>query len=117
MAFDAQAGLRLKQERARLKLTQQQAADAVGIRREMWNRYERGLAAPGGDVLAGWADLGIEPFYVLTGRRFDDVPAIASVLSPREEALLDNYRHSGEEGKKALEVSASALAKQKASGG
>lgn len=38
-------------------------------------------------------------------------------LSIREVALLDNYRHSSEEGKRAVEAAATELAKRKVSGG
>jgi transcriptional regulator with XRE-family HTH domain len=34
-------GDRLKAERERLKLSQQQAADFAEVRREMWGKYER----------------------------------------------------------------------------
>lgn len=115
MSFDAQHGERLREERERLGLSQQQAADAVQIRREMWSKYERGLVSPGADVFIGMTGLRIDVMYVLTGVRHGSVLE-TNQLSPREAALLDNYRHSGEEGKRAVEVAAAALAKPKAVG-
>lgn len=66
MAVDAQRGARLAQERKRLDMTQQAAAEAVGIRREMWARYEAG-AEPGADVTGRMAQAGVDLSYVLTG--------------------------------------------------
>jgi len=66
--FDIQTGERLKEERKRLKLSQQAIADAVGVRREMWAKYEAG-SEPGAGVLARACDIGIDVLYTLTGRR------------------------------------------------
>jgi transcriptional regulator with XRE-family HTH domain len=65
--FDAQTGGRLREERERLGLSQQKVADGVGVRREMWAKYEAG-AEPGAAVLAAAAALGINVLYVLTGK-------------------------------------------------
>ena len=35
----------------------------------MWGKYERGLASPGGDVLAALAKAGWDVRYILTGER------------------------------------------------
>jgi len=46
--------------------------------------------------------------YILTGQRSGEAPAAPA--NPREKALLDNYRHSPDAGKDAIERTASALA-------
>ena len=69
MDFDAQSfGLRLKGERQRLGLSQQVAADRCGVRREMWGKYERGVAEPGVRVAARMGALGADVLYLLLGR-------------------------------------------------
>jgi transcriptional regulator with XRE-family HTH domain len=66
VSFDAQLGQRLRAERERLGLSQQKAADGVGVRREMWSRYESGTE-PGAAVLAAAGRLGFDLPYVLMG--------------------------------------------------
>lgn len=59
---------RILEERERLGLSQQDAAKAVGVRREMWAKYEAG-SEPGAKVLAGMASAGADVQYILTGQR------------------------------------------------
>lgn len=90
MPFDTQSGLRLREERERLRLTQQQMADEAGVRREMWSKYERGVAAPGAAAFKALARLGADQLYILTGQRVPPNPPIA--LLPDEQLLLEAYR-------------------------
>lgn len=68
MSVDAHFGERLREERERCSLTQKQVADAIGVRREMWVRYEGGVE-PGAGVIARAAEAGLDVLYVLTGER------------------------------------------------
>ncbi|WP_199155349.1 helix-turn-helix transcriptional regulator [Chromobacterium sp. ASV23] len=77
---------RLREERKRLKLTQQAAADQAGVSREMWGRYEKGDALPGGEPLLGFALAGANIQYVLTGHYTDQA------LSGYEQELLRLFR-------------------------
>lgn len=61
-------GHRILEERERLDLSQLEASKAVGIRREMWAKYEAG-AEPGAKALAGMASIGADVQYILTGQR------------------------------------------------
>lgn len=61
-------GRRILEERDRLGLSQQEAARQVGVRREMWAKYEAG-SEPGAKVLAGMAAIGADVQYILTGQR------------------------------------------------
>ncbi|MFJ2987728.1 helix-turn-helix domain-containing protein [Collimonas sp. NPDC087041] len=79
-------GERMREERSRLGLTQQEAANLLGVGREMWSRYERGVALPGGEALMALADAGGDVQYVLTGQRSN------VSLSPDERELLSGYR-------------------------
>lgn len=89
---------RLKAERKRLGLSQQQAADLVAMTREHWGRCERGLAVLGGEGLAALASAGADVLYVLTGQRQDALPA----ADTSEQLLLDNYRRCKLEAKQTL---------------
>jgi len=93
--------MRIRDERERLGLSQQKAADAAGIRREMWARYEAG-AEPGAKALAGMASAGADVLYILSGKRGQ------STIDPDEAIMLDNYRHSPPEVQAALKAASSA---------
>ncbi|GAB1388968.1 helix-turn-helix transcriptional regulator [Rubrivivax sp.] len=82
-------GQRLREVRKARGQKQEQMADAVGVSREQWGRYERGLAVPGADVLARAAQAGIDIRYVITGSR-DYEPA--PTLSADEQVLLQQWR-------------------------
>jgi transcriptional regulator with XRE-family HTH domain len=59
---------RLKKERTRLGLSQASAGDTCKVSREMWGKYERGEASPGGEVLSTFAAAGADVQYILTGQ-------------------------------------------------
>jgi len=83
---------RLRTARESLGFSSQAAiADAVGITREQWGRYERGQSVPGGDVLAVLALMGVDIAYVLTGKH--------TVTPSNEIALLHDYRLCDDAGK------------------
>lgn len=96
---------RLREERERCGVTQATIADATGVNIKSVGRWEREIAIPS-DKLAVLAGLGFDVLYVLTGQR----SRLDTAINPREAALLDNYRHSNEQGKKAVETTASAFA-------
>lgn len=61
-------GARLREQREKLDMTQAAMASRCGVSREMWGKYERGIAAPRGAALAAMKRLGIDIDYVLTGQ-------------------------------------------------
>lgn len=77
---------RITEERKRLKLGQAEAGTTCGVSREMWGKYERGLAVMGGDVLLEFVQAGADAQYILTGARSD------TALAADEQVLLDGYR-------------------------
>ncbi|POG12888.1 hypothetical protein BGP82_00010 [Pseudomonas putida] len=90
MTFSSLSCVRMQEERKRLKLKQVEAATQCGVSREVWGRYERGVAVPGGEVLYAFANLGADAQYILTGerrslQRCPEIPA-------DEQLLLDSYR-------------------------
>lgn len=60
---------RLKSERERLNLSQQEAAEIAGVRRENWGKYERGLVEPSSYVLGRFFAHGADPLYLYKGHR------------------------------------------------
>lgn len=90
--FLSHSAERLKTARKDLGLNQAEAAELCGVSREMWGKYERGIAVPGGEVLFAFAAAGADVQYILTGIRSGNL-AGAVVLDREEEALLDNYRN------------------------
>lgn len=106
---------RLEEERKRLKMSQDEVATLVGVSREMWGKYERGVAAPSVAKIIDFAKVGADVSYILTGVRSQPVE---DSLSHREATVLDHYRNTDEVGRRAIEQTASALAQsaQKATG-
>lgn len=105
MHSDTQIGDRIREERQRLGMAQQQAATAAGVRREMWAKYESG-AEPGAKALAGMAAMGVDVHYVLVGERDASRPA----LDASERVLLEHYRRCSPEGRAHLVQSSALLA-------
>lgn len=102
---------RLKEERARLGLTQSAMADLIGATKRSVINWEGGTGSPNAEAMAAIAAAGADVQYILTGVRAGDgiahPTASYTVLTPREAALVDNYRHiDDEEGKRYVERSA-----------
>ena len=97
---------RLKEERARLGISQAALAEIGGVVRRAQQNYESGLRTPDGDYFSKVAKIGIDVLYVITGVRQGEYEPMAH----DEAALLDNYRHSSEEGKKAIRATSDSLA-------
>lgn len=74
------SGVRLKAERQRIGLTQQEMADRVRVHRQTQVNYEADRREPPADYLDAIAQLGIDTRYVMTGLRSDQTEheAIAS---------------------------------------
>lgn len=113
-------GARLREERARLGLTQPAFATACGAKKTSQINYEADRRRPDSAYLTAASALGVDVLYVLTGNRSaaahvrphelrDDMPP-ALVLTAQEAALVDNYRNAGDQGRRALEVASAALA-------
>lgn len=97
---------RLREGREALGLSQQALADKCGISARSQRNYESGERLPDAAYLAALVSLEMDVLYILTGQRSQPVPESAQ-LSPRQRALLDNYAHTDEAGKKIIEGTAS----------
>lgn len=101
-------GTRLRAERERLGKNQDDFAAIAGIGKRALIHYEKNERSPDANLLAAIAAAGADVLYILTGQR--QQPQAAPALSPRQAALLDNYQHTDEAGKRIIEATASAAA-------
>ena len=81
-------GDRLREERERLTLNQDEMADAGGVKRNSQGNYERGKQNPDTAYLLAVAEVGVDIHYVLTGSRL----AAASHLADDERMVLEHFR-------------------------
>lgn len=128
MSQERPIGERLREERERLGLNQTELGARGGVSRKTQFNYESGERLPDAAYLAKVMDAGVDVLYVVTGNRSRVDPPQAAppqpgglvnvvstgenplALTADEAALLDNYRHSSEAGKRAVEAAAAALA-------
>lgn len=80
MNFFSLIAPRIVEERKRLELSQDAAARACGVSREMWGKYERDKATMGTEVLSAYGAAGADVLYILTGIR----------LTQRQRQLMEN---------------------------
>lgn len=99
-------GERLREERERLEFNQPDFAGFAGTTKQTLFSWETGGSSPKAEQLEKLAEHGVDVYYVLTGQRI----GLATTLSARESALVENYRASPEDAKKALETTSAALA-------
>jgi len=89
-------GLRLREERLRLGLSQTEFGKTGGVTKKTQMLYESGERSPDMVYLAAVAEAGVDILYVVTGERSRPVPP-KYVAPPDEEWLLDAYRYSSDE--------------------
>jgi len=94
-------GLRLREERERLGLSQTDFGKIGGITKKTQMLYESGERSPDMVYIAAVAEAGVDILYVVTGERSRPMPP-KYVAPPDEEWLLDAYRFSSAEGKKII---------------
>lgn len=101
-------GDRLKEERERLGMSQEEFGAIGGVQKLAQRNYEKNNREPGASYMAAIAAAGVDVLYVITGQRSQ--PVSAPTLKPDEAALLDNYRNSPAEGKAAIRTTSAAFA-------
>ena len=104
---------RLRAERERLRLTQDEMVVKTGVSKRSYCAYEAGDTAPSAKLLAALVEAGFDVPYLLTGTRSTPVE---SQLSPRAQALLANYEATDDAGKKHIEAAASLLSQRQRAG-
>lgn len=103
----SEIGVRLKAERRRLGLNQDEFGAIGGVARNAQSNYENGIRTPDAAYLAAVANAGVDLLYILTGTRTE----LPRELSPREAVLVEHYRQCTPERRQSLEEMAAALAK------
>ena len=99
-----QIGKRLREERNRLRLNQQQMAGRGGVQPQAQVRYEKGDRKPDASYLVGIAAHGVDVAYVLTGTRSE------ALLSAEEWKLVGYFRALDRRGKTGLLTCANVMA-------
>ncbi|MBB4755455.1 transcriptional regulator with XRE-family HTH domain [Xanthomonas campestris] len=79
-------GKRLKEERKRLGLTQDEMAVQLGLTRYAQLNFEKDINLPGGAYLLAALDRGVDVMYVLSGQRAQLDPADRLLLSAFKDA-------------------------------
>lgn len=79
-------GVRLREERDRLKLSQLALTNYLGVTSRTQSEYEKGNNFPKADYLAQFQSLGADVLYILTGER------AVGVVSDEEATLLAALR-------------------------
>ncbi|KMK28953.1 transcriptional regulator [Pluralibacter gergoviae] len=79
-------GVRLREERERLGLSQVAMGEIAGIRKQTQLKYEKGDSSPDATYLAALSKFGLDVLYVVLGIRS------AAALTEDEEQLLASYR-------------------------
>jgi transcriptional regulator with XRE-family HTH domain len=103
-------GLRLKEERARIGISQTEMAKHGGVLLRAQQNYEKGERSPSAEYLAGIAAIGADVLYIITGIR---TPKGNDSLSQDEVRLVKNYNQSGSDDKAAAQQLLSTAAKAK----
>lgn len=105
-------GVRIKALRGGLSL--REFATKLGVDHKSVSGWEAGKRLPdGSSLLALMQTFSADINYILTGQRSQPVPPTAT-LPPRQRALLDNFEHTDEEGKRHVEQAALLAAKSAA---
>ncbi|MEJ2769055.1 helix-turn-helix domain-containing protein [Mycetohabitans sp. B46] len=101
-------GTRLREERLRLGLSQEEFAAVGGVLRGTQSKYESDERSPDAKYLSAVVDVGVDLLYVLRGVRLpSSALAGAGALTEadrNEQDLFDSYRQLNEAGKAALQV-------------
>ncbi|MFJ5295795.1 helix-turn-helix domain-containing protein [Pseudomonas sp. NPDC088368] len=99
-------GSRLKEERKRLGLSQQEFGTVGGVEANAQGKYESGERIPRSDYLAALDKKGVDVLYVLSGKR---TPMAAESLNEAERAIITHYRALSEDDQEAISQLATSL--------
>jgi transcriptional regulator with XRE-family HTH domain len=93
-------GRRLRQERDRLSLTQDQVSSAIGVSKGTYYTYEKDLYAPSVDSLSKLSELGMDLYFILFGTPIESVYAPALPLDVFHRARQSIKEHVVRQGGK-----------------
>ncbi|ENY4566698.1 helix-turn-helix domain-containing protein [Salmonella enterica subsp. enterica] len=91
-------GDRLREERERLGLSQDELATTASITRKTLYNYENGVRSPDAEALAVWNELGMDVYYVVTGMRLNSKESPYGTVNNADEAeMLAEYREGDDD--------------------
>jgi len=90
---DLNFGVRLVQERRRLKIKQADLAKLLDRSKVTQVSYEAGLTCPDAEYLSALDKLGADIYYIITGEQPE------AIRGEGERQLVSGYRSLGEQGK------------------
>nr|WP_247190200.1 helix-turn-helix domain-containing protein [Escherichia coli] len=93
-------GLRIKEERDRLSLTQQGLADAIGVAKRTFIDWEKDRTSPTAVQLSALSEIGVDVLYVVTGVRSQ--PVVAPYMSQEKKELMDAFDEMSPEQRRAI---------------
>jgi len=99
-------GSRLKEERKRLGLSQQEFGTIGGVEANAQGKYESGERIPRSDYLAALEKKGVDVLYVVSGKR---TPMTVDSLNEAERAIITHYRALSEDDQDAISQLATSL--------
>ena len=100
-------GLRLREERDRLKVNQTEFGSMMGVSRSTQKAYELETGSPDLRYIAQLEEIGVDAYYVLSGFRTEHG---LGKFSEEEKLLLQQYRVLPERDRQALQRFALAMA-------
>lgn len=107
--MDGNLGKRLREERKRLLLSQQDFGAAGGVAANAQVHYESGERLPKSDYLIAVRKIGTDVLYVLTG---EHSPVSSDSLSDDEAVIIGRYRELDSSDRKSVSRITSALTKE-----
>lgn len=81
-------GIRLKEERERLRLAQPEFAKAAGAAKRTLIEWEKGTTSPNAVQLSALFEIGVDVHYVLTGKRSCQITESAAAYQPPKSAAI-----------------------------
>lgn len=106
----SQLNERLREERERLGLSQDEFAEIGGVQRRSQGNYERGERVPDAAYLAAIAGSGVDVLYIVTGIRTP--PASPVALDADTQGMVDLYQRLPAEDRVAMKRLANSAAQQ-----
>ncbi|MBA1257629.1 helix-turn-helix transcriptional regulator [Pseudomonas psychrotolerans] len=100
-------GDRLREERDRLNLTQDELGQIGGVNRNSQGKYEKGERNPDSAYLEAVSAAGVDVLYVLTGKR---LPIEENALTPEEQEVVTYLRGMSDYSKESVRRMAFAIA-------
>ncbi|HBL7015545.1 helix-turn-helix domain-containing protein [Serratia marcescens] len=111
-------GLRIKEEREKLSLTQQGLADAIGVSKRTLIDWEKDRTSPTAVQLSSLSQLGVDVLYIVTGEKnsiSQGVVQSSLPLSQDKKELMDAFDGMTPEQRRAILEVGKGLAQPKPS--